>query len=141
MDQQPTKSGGFRQGFLRTVFWSYERGSWPYDVMVIAILVFVLLTPRKWFHDQPRSSDFGETGVQLLSQNFANQTRTYRLDARMLSPEKRASRSTPELEREVHDILGRDVQDLQERTFQVRQIDAVQNSNGSVIYYDVSVTQ
>ncbi len=38
----------------RTVFWSYERGTWQYDLAVVAILVFVLLTPRRWFHDQPK---------------------------------------------------------------------------------------
>lgn len=36
------------------VFWSYRRGSWQYDVMVGLILVFVFLTPRRWFRDQPR---------------------------------------------------------------------------------------
>ena len=139
MVQQSTKMERLRQGLLRTVFWSYERGSWPYDVMVVAILAFVLLTPRKWFHDQPRSTDFPESGVQLVSENSSNQTRMYRLDARVLSPEKRAVRSTPELERETHDIRGRNVQDLQDHTFQVLQIDPVQSGNGSVVYYDITV--
>ena len=39
--------------FLRTVFWSFERGTWPYDIAVAVIVVFVLLSPRSWFHDQP----------------------------------------------------------------------------------------
>jgi hypothetical protein len=38
----------------RTVFWSYERGTWQFDLAVVAILVFVLLTPRRWFNDQPK---------------------------------------------------------------------------------------
>jgi hypothetical protein len=128
-----------RQGFVRTVFWSYERGSWPYDLMVLAIIVFVLVTPRKWFHDQPRSDEFVDSAVQLQSQNPLNQARTYRLDARMLSPEKRAVRSTPELEREVHDILGRNVPDLEDQTFQILQIDPIRSNSGSVIYYDITV--
>src|SRR5260221_8556167 len=37
----------------RTFFWSYERGTWQYDLAVILILVFVLLTPRNLFHDKP----------------------------------------------------------------------------------------
>ena len=37
----------------RTFFWSYERGTWQYDVAVVLILIFVLLTPRAWFRDQP----------------------------------------------------------------------------------------
>ena len=31
----------------RTFFWSYERGTWQYDLAVILILIFVLLTPAQ----------------------------------------------------------------------------------------------
>ena len=31
---------------LRSIFWSYERGSWQYDVICAAILAFIFLTPR-----------------------------------------------------------------------------------------------
>ena len=36
------------------VFWSYRRGSWQYDVIVVLILAFIFLTPRNIFLDQPR---------------------------------------------------------------------------------------
>jgi len=36
------------------VLWSFRRGSWPYDVIVVAILAFIFLTPREFFQDQPR---------------------------------------------------------------------------------------
>jgi len=39
----------------KTFFWSYERGTWQFDLAVILILVFVLATPRGWFHDKPES--------------------------------------------------------------------------------------
>ena len=39
----------------RFIFWDYPRASWQYDVMVGIILVFVMLTPRGWFRDQPRT--------------------------------------------------------------------------------------
>ena len=42
-------------GWLRPVlFWSYRRGSWQYDLIVVAILAFIFLTPRSFFNDQPR---------------------------------------------------------------------------------------
>lgn len=41
-------------GIRRAIFWDFPRGSWQYDVLVIAILAFVFLTPREWFRDQPR---------------------------------------------------------------------------------------
>jgi hypothetical protein len=39
--------------FSRAVFWTYERGSWQYDVICAVILAFIFLTPRAWFHDGP----------------------------------------------------------------------------------------
>ena len=36
------------------ILWSYRRGLWPYDVIVIVILAFIFLTPRSFFNDQPR---------------------------------------------------------------------------------------
>jgi hypothetical protein len=40
-------------GVLRTVFWAYERGTWQYDLIVLAILAFIFLSPRNWFNDRP----------------------------------------------------------------------------------------
>jgi hypothetical protein len=127
------------RGFVRTIFWSYERGSWPYDIMVIAIVVFVLLTPRSWFRDQPQSIVPVASGVQMMSDDTDAHTRIYRLDAKVLPPEKRRTKSSPELERETHDILSRKVEDLGDRTFQVVQIDPVSDGDGSVLYYDITL--
>jgi hypothetical protein len=33
------------------LFWTYERASWQYDLMVIAILAFIWLTPPTWLGD------------------------------------------------------------------------------------------
>jgi len=127
------------RAIVRTVFWSYERGSWPYDVFVAVILLFVLLTPRSWFHDRPLESEASSANVQLIADNADAGTRTYRLDATVLSPRKRAARPTPELERETHDILSRTVDDLRDSAFQVVRIDPGFSTDGSVSYYDVTV--
>jgi hypothetical protein len=127
------------QGLVRTLFWSYDRGSWPYDLMVIAIVAFVLLTPRHWFDDQPQSTALSSSAVQLVSEDSSQQTSTYRLDAKVLPAAKRTAKPTPELERETHDILGRAVEELKGQTFQVRRIDPVRAEDGSVVYYDVTV--
>lgn len=107
--------------------------------MVIVIVLFVLLTPRSLFHDQPQSIALASSDVQLLSEDSGDQTRTYRLDAKVLKPEKRATQPTPELEREAHDILSRAVDDLKDRTFQVTRIDPLRAPDGSVVYYDITV--
>jgi hypothetical protein len=131
----------FWRGIVRTIFWSYERGSWPYDVLVVAIVIFVLATPRRWFHDRPQATAGASASVQFVSEDSASQTRIYRLDAAALAPQKRATRPTPELERETHDILGRTVGDLKDRTFQVLRIDPVLDGNGAVLHYDVTIHQ
>jgi hypothetical protein len=124
---------------VRTIFWSYDRGTWPYDVAVVVIVLFVLLTPRKWFHDQPQAGGPAGNAVQMVSQDSSSQISVYRLDATALPVEKRTAKSTPELERETHDILGRTVGDLKGQTFQVRRIDPTVGADGSVMYYDITI--
>jgi hypothetical protein len=126
------------RGVVRTIFWSYERGSWPYDVMVLAILAFVLLTPRGWFRDQPQTKPSEESSVELISEQPGG-TRTYRLDAKLLDPRKRAVKKSPQLERQTHDILAHNINDLRGQTFQVVQIVAVRGDDGSIRSYDVTI--
>jgi len=45
----------------KILFWSYERGSWQYDVMCVLILAFILFAPNRVF-DQHR-----EETVRILS--------------------------------------------------------------------------
>ena len=42
-------------------FWTFERATWQYDVMVIAILAFVWLTPPDWIGD-PMAHGHGPLG-------------------------------------------------------------------------------
>lgn len=52
----------------RFILWDYPRASWQYDVMVGIILAFIFLTPRDWFHDQPRIP-FASSIAMLPSEN------------------------------------------------------------------------
>lgn len=40
----------------RLIFWDFARASWQYDLVVGLILLFIFVTPRDWFHDQPKAS-------------------------------------------------------------------------------------
>jgi hypothetical protein len=72
----------------RFVLWDYKRGSWQYDVMVGIILAFIFLTPRDWFHDQPRiptasnittlPSDKGSSAFFVNSELLAGVSETQR---------------------------------------------------------------
>jgi len=43
------------------LFWTYERATWQYDLMVVAILLFVWGTPPDWLGD-PMASGSGLVG-------------------------------------------------------------------------------
>lgn len=128
------------RGIVRTIFWSYERGSWPYDIMVLAILAFVLLTPRSWFHDQAQTKTNSpqSNSVRLITEQ-PDHTCIYRIDAVLLNPQSHAAKKNPELERKVHDVLSQNVADLKSHRFEVAQIVAVRGNDGSIRSYDVTV--
>ncbi len=66
-------------GIRRFVLWDYPRAGWQYDVMVGLILIFIFLTPREWFRDQPRASSIvmlpserGSTVFWMDAEQFAS---------------------------------------------------------------------
>jgi len=114
----------------KTFFWSYERGTWQYDVAVILILVFVLLTPRTWFRDQPEAAGPAAAGqVQLLSSDGNRQT--YRVDARVLTPPKFA------LQSDLHTALQQALPELRNGNFSISRIEPLRDEQGMVIAYQV----
>lgn len=46
------------------LFWTFDRATWQYDLMVIAILAFVWLTPPGWIGD-PTAAGPGLIGIIL----------------------------------------------------------------------------
>ncbi len=129
----------FWRGIVRTLFWSYDRGSWPYDLMVLVILLFVLATPRSWFRDWPAVADASAHCIQLISNDPLNGSQIYRLDASCLPVSHRKARSTPEMEKWIHDLLSRSAPALAGRTFQVQSIQAQLDSSGAIRSYDIYI--
>jgi hypothetical protein len=118
----------------RTFFWAYERGSWQYDLAVILILIFVLLTPRGWFRDQPQVGLPAAPGqVELISASGGAQT--YRVDARVLAPPER----TPALQNDLHNALQKALPDLRNGRFSILKIEPVRDEQGTVIAYRVEI--
>jgi hypothetical protein len=117
----------------RTFFWSYERGTWQYDLAVILILVFVLLTPRGWFHDKPQSGAPVTPGqVQLISSE-GNHLK-YRVDARILAPPTRLA-----LQNDLHTALQEALPELRKGNFSISNIEPLRDEQGTVIAYQVEV--
>lgn len=120
----------------RTVFWSYDRGTWPYDVMVGAIIIFVLATPRTWFNDQARVGPAPHPGeVVVQEQDTASGAKAYRVDFHLLVNPPRSI----ELERRAHELLQKNVEELRGKTFKIDRIEPVLGDDGTVLAYDIWV--
>lgn len=122
-----------------TIFWSYDRGSWPYDVMVVLILMFVLITPRSWFHDRPENNIVSAAGITFVAQNPNTHTETYRFDRSVFGSIQLTGKSSAQLEEKTHRLLSDSVASLKGQSFQVRSIQPVRASDGSLLYYQVEV--
>jgi hypothetical protein len=118
----------------RTFFWSYERGTWQYDVAVILILVFSLLTPRAWFHDQPQvGMPANSDQVKLVSKVGA--TEIYQVDSRTMLPPER----TPALQNDLHKVLQKALPELSDGHFAIGKIEAQRDEHGNVVAYQVEI--
>ena len=125
-----------KQILSRTFFWSYERGTWQYDVAVVLILIFVLLTPRGWFRDQPQvGMPVTSEQVQLVLISDDGHRQEYRVDARVLAPPQQ----TPALQNELHQALRRALPDLSNGRFSITNINPVRDERGTVIAYEVEI--
>ena len=117
---------------VRTIFWSYERGTWQYDLIVLAILAFIFLPPREWFRDRPRLqlTDLRHNqGIVEVSHGKAEHI--YEVDARLaesLAPEN------PE------DAVGEILRRRLHKAFKVKSVEPVSDKNGVILGYKVVVT-
>jgi hypothetical protein len=119
----------------KTLFWSYERGTWQYDLAVILILVFVLLTPRNWFQDKPESGGPVAPGqVQFISRE--GNRGTYRVDARILAPPTKLA-----LQNDLHTALQEALPELHNGNFSIARIEPLRDDQGTVIAYRVEIRQ
>lgn len=126
---------GIGQILYRTFFWSYERGTWQYDLAVILIVLFVIATPTRWFHDQPQVGLLPNASqVEQISKS-ADGTEEYRVNASVLAPPER----TPALSNDLHTALQKSRKDLSDGGFSIRKIEAIRDEQGNVIAYRVEI--
>lgn len=104
------------------IFWSHERGSWQYDLMVALILAFVFLTPRSVFHDRPTLAE-----SKMVMEVRDGDNVGYRVEARVLEGSKRS------LERNAEQV----VEEVTGRAIEIREIQPVLDAKGRVQAYTV----
>ncbi len=125
--------GRLGQILSKMFFWSYERGTWQFDLAVILILVFVLLTPRMWFHDKPESGAPAAPGlVELLS--ATGDAQTFRVDLRALAPPTRLA-----LQSDLRTALQGALPELRTSNFSIARIEPIKNERGTVVAYRVEI--
>lgn len=130
---QPVRPTGEKARLVlkRTILWSYERGSWQYDLICLIILAFIFLTPRAWFRDRPtlqltdlrRNQGVVELGVD-------RDGRRYLVDARLVE-----SLVPMKLEDAIGEVLRRRLQ----KPTVVKSIDPIQDRNKVILGYTVVV--
>lgn len=117
----------------RSVFWSYERGSWHYDIICAVILAFIFLTPRAWFQDRPtlQLSDLRHIqGVVEISRG--KNWQSYQIDSRLvesLAPARPEDAARQILERRI------------KKPFTLKSFEAVHDKNNVILGYTVVVEQ
>jgi hypothetical protein len=74
----------------RFIWWDYPRGGWQYDVVVGIILVFIFVTPREWFGDQPRIPK--ASSIAMISSE--NGISAFFIEANLVAGIPEAQRST-----------------------------------------------
>src|SRR3972149_395924 len=112
----------------RGSFWTYERGTWQYDIMVALILAFIFLTPRGWFHDQPAPPV--SSGVVLLSSS--DHEKVYQLRAALIES-MTGAREEETIRKGAEQIL----QTYTGKSVQITHIKAETDARGQVVSYAV----
>ncbi len=118
---------------LRSIFWSYERGSWQYDVICAVILAFIFLTPRSWFQDRPTLQLTDLRHVQgVVEVGYAKNVRTYQIDARLVE-----SLAADKPEDAIREILERRLK----KPPPIKSIEPIRDQNNVILGYTVVVAQ
>lgn len=56
----------------KTLFWSYERGSWQYDIMCVLILAFIFLTANRFFDSHEAFKDSGTPAIVVTGDELGS---------------------------------------------------------------------
>src|ERR1043165_989973 len=100
-------------------FWNYARNTWQWDLLCVVILIFIFLTPQKWF-----------TGSERLA-NTGHQTpdaRTVLVSAQVVGNEP----DRGQIEQQVKSLTGRS-------TVEVLAVRPVVDSEGRTRSFEVDI--
>ena len=111
------------------VLWSYDRGTWQYDVMVALIVLFVLFAPSRWFHDQPVYNPWQAHDIMRLDKEPEGVR--YRVSAELLAS------YDPDPMRAAGEVFAQNLT----HPFTIVRIQEVRGEDEEVVWYDVWVRE
>jgi hypothetical protein len=50
---------GLTTTLKKIFFWNYARNTWQWDLLCVVILIFIFLTPNRWFSSGERARNIG----------------------------------------------------------------------------------
>jgi len=118
--------GKLLRGIGGFIFWTHERGTWQYDVMVGLILAFVFFTPRGVFHDRPQLTESGQVKEMRDSEG-----KFYRVEARLIEGTARSLEINAELV--IEEVIGRPVV--------IRRLQPLLDAQGKVQAYTIWIQE
>jgi hypothetical protein len=109
------------------IFWTYQRGSAPYDVMVTLILLFIFVSPRFInFHDRPVERTLPPS--EVLVKSDGQDGLMYQIDVETLASFQYAGDLQNEIRAAVTPISG---------NVTIDRYEAVKGADGKAIAYRV----
>jgi hypothetical protein len=79
-------------------FWNYERNTWQWDALCVAILIFIFLTPKSWWENSERRAGFAHQSSVASILLIDRQTVENAADTSQLQQQLRSITGRPELQ-------------------------------------------
>ncbi len=118
----------------RYIFWTYERGSFHYDVMVTLILLFLFIAPHFIdFHDRPLP-EVPSRSTEVLIRDAGHFGTIRRFEIEVRAEDLHGART----DQEVHDRIADRVRQITPDA-EVDKITPVKDPRGQIVAYDAAV--
>jgi hypothetical protein len=111
------------------LFWTYERGSFHYDVMVTLILLFIFLSPR-WINYKDKPAERLPAQGEVMVQNGPGMGLIYQVNAKSLDTRDGPEQLQTSILRVIEPISG---------GVTVDRTEPVNDANGKLVAYRVWV--
>ena len=116
------------------VFWTYERGSFHYDVMVTLILLFLFISPHLIdFHDRP-IPEVPKRASEVLVRNAGPEGTEHRFVYEIRADDLPGAHTSAELDAQITQVVHTIAGDAQ-----IEDVKPVTDPRGRIVAYDATV--